>query len=119
VKKILRDPKIQAAIKSGKLIPVKKLFQNDLKTGTFTREQYRKTYKAEMEENSRLLRARTAKIVRSARLDKKVTQDELARRLHTSKSFISEIENGKQNISIEYASKIAKALDKEFVWQFK
>ena len=48
-----------------------------------------------------------------------ITQDELAKRLHTSKSFISEIENGKQNISIEYASRIATALKQEFVWNFK
>jgi DNA-binding XRE family transcriptional regulator len=110
---------IQEGIDKGELIPYEKFFARQIKEGRFTMEHFNKVYKEEMEENARLLRARTARKVRAARLKMRLTQDELAKRLHTSKSFISEIENGKQNLSIAYASKIARALDKEFVWQFK
>ena len=113
------NPKIEAAIKRGEIIPFDVMFAQQLKDGVFTIEEFNAVHKAELEENARLLKARTARKVRSARLKMKVTQAELAKKLHTSKSFISEIENGKQNISIEYASKIAKALGKEFVWRFK
>ena len=113
------DKKIKSDLKSGKIITVKQLIDESIAKGYYTREEYEKTYKEEMEENARLLRARTARKVRRERLKLGVTQDQLAKKLHTSKSFISEIENGKQNISLEYASKIASALNKEFVWEFK
>ena len=111
--------KVQKALKTGEIITFGQLFAQDLKEGVFTIEEYNKAYKEELEENARLLRAETAKKVKKARLEMQVTQEELAKKLHTKKSFISEIENGKQNISIEYASKIAKALNKDLVWRFK
>jgi len=111
--------KINKALKEKKIFPVSEIIKKDLNEGKYSARELNKRYKDEIEENNKLIRAKTAIKVKFARQELRLTQNQLAKKLHTSKSFISEIENGKQNISIEYASKIAKALNKEFVWEFK
>ena len=113
------DKKIKEDLTNGKIFSAEQLLEDSIAKGDFTKEEYEKVYQEELEENARLLRASTARKVRRERLKLGVTQDQLAKKLHTSKSFISEIENGKQNISLEYASKIATALNKKFIWEFK
>ena len=53
------------------------------------------------------------------RKDQNLTQGELARRLKTTVSVISRIENGNQNVSVDTVEKIAKELGKTPVLTFK
>ena len=48
-----------------------------------------------------------------------VSQDELAEQLGTSKSSISRIESGRQNLTLDYVSDIAYALGKEPVLELR
>lgn len=50
--------------------------------------------------------------IRRIRQGKKITQDDLAKRVGTAKSNISRLENGDQNVTIGYLSKVANALGK-------
>ncbi len=49
----------------------------------------------------------------AARIEKKMTQAELAKRANTKQSNISRFESGNYNPSIEFLQKIAGALDKQ------
>jgi len=56
------------------------------------------------------------KIVRKIaelRRNDKITQEELAIRLKTTKSVVSRIESGNQNVSVDMVQKIVNALGKE------
>lgn len=48
--------------------------------------------------------------IREIREKKKLTQDQLAERARISKGFLSEIENGRRNVSSEYLLRVANAL---------
>jgi transcriptional regulator with XRE-family HTH domain len=48
--------------------------------------------------------------IREAREGRGLTQDELARAATVSKGFLSDVENNKRNISVEYALRIADTL---------
>ena len=48
--------------------------------------------------------------IREIREAKKLTQDQLAEKAAISKGFLSEIENGKRNVSSEYLLRIANVL---------
>jgi HTH-type transcriptional regulator/antitoxin HipB len=52
-------------------------------------------------------------LLRSARRKSGITQDELARRLRTTKSAISRIENHAEDIRVSTLKKVAEALGKE------
>jgi len=52
-------------------------------------------------------------LLKNARSKSGITQDELARRLHTSKSAISRIENHAEDIRLSTIRRVAKALGKE------
>jgi HTH-type transcriptional regulator / antitoxin HipB len=52
-------------------------------------------------------------LLRNARRKSGITQDELARRLRTSKSAISRIENHAEDIRLSTLKKVAEALGKE------
>lgn len=49
----------------------------------------------------------------AARLEKKMTQAELAELADTKQSNISRFENGNYNPSVEFLQKLARALDKQ------
>ena len=49
----------------------------------------------------------------AARLDKKMTQADLAERANTKQSNISRFESGNYNPSVDFLRKIATALDKQ------
>jgi transcriptional regulator with XRE-family HTH domain len=59
------------------------------------------------------------KKVRQIRKDKGVSQEKLAELAELDRTYISDIENGKRNVSIETVFKIAKALDKPMVSFFE
>ncbi len=48
--------------------------------------------------------------LRVERIMKKMTQSELARRVGTSKSNISRMESGKQNVSVDYIQSLAQEM---------
>jgi transcriptional regulator with XRE-family HTH domain len=49
--------------------------------------------------------------IREIRETKRLTQDQLAEKTRISKGFLSDVENGKRNISSEYLLRIANALN--------
>ena len=51
--------------------------------------------------------------LKKARLEKGLTQEQLAKLLHTKKTAISRIENHAEDIRLSTLEKYAKALDKE------
>lgn len=51
--------------------------------------------------------------LREARVNNGLTQEELARKIHTTKSVISRMENHSENIKLSTIKKVAKALGKE------
>ncbi|MCP4102965.1 MAG: helix-turn-helix transcriptional regulator [Lentisphaerae bacterium] len=53
-----------------------------------------------------------AKAAYDARISAKLTQKELANRLHTKQSYISDIESGKRNVSFQKLEEYAEACDK-------
>jgi|SRR5579863_9265593 len=54
--------------------------------------------------------ASTGDRIREIREAKKLTQDQLAEKSGISKSFLSEVENGKRNLSSDYLLRIANVL---------
>ena len=49
--------------------------------------------------------------IREIREGRKLTQDQLAEKTSISKGFLSDVENGKRNVSSEYLLRIANALN--------
>lgn len=60
-----------------------------------------------------------AKAIIRARIENKVTQKELAERMHTTQSVISRVEQGRTNPSISLLKRIAVALNTTLLVQFK
>jgi len=58
-------------------------------------------------------------ILRKARCKCGLTQEELARRIRTTKSAISRIENHAENIKLSTIKKVAKALGKKIIVEIK
>ncbi len=58
-------------------------------------------------------------ILREARRQSGLTQEELARRIRTTKSAISRIENHAEDIKLSTIEKVAKALGKKIVVEIK
>lgn len=54
-------------------------------------------------------------ILRDARRKSGLTQEELARRLHTTKSAISRIENHAEDIKLSTIERVARALGKKII----
>lgn len=54
-------------------------------------------------------------LIRSLREERGMTQQELARTLHTSQSAVARIETGRQNLSTQALAKIGKALGRKIV----
>lgn len=68
-------------------------------------------FKAIWEEN-RGKRELIKKII-ALRIKENLTQQDLAKRINTNQSVISRLESGKYNPSIDFLSRIAKALNKK------
>ena len=82
---------------------------------------YKEYKKAVLDENSELRKEYEAlapqyeiiDAVIAARMEKQMTQAELAERANTKQSNISRFESGNYNPSMEFLQKIAEALDKQ------
>ena len=57
--------------------------------------------------------------VKAIRKSQNVSQEKLAELAELDRTYISDIENGKRNVSIETVFKISKALDKPMVSFFE
>tara|TARA_R110000850_G_scaffold83886_7_gene179983 strand:+ start:4434 stop:4640 length:207 start_codon:yes stop_codon:yes gene_type:complete len=57
------------------------------------------------------VKAEYGKKVRAIRTSKKVSQEKLAELADLDRTYVSDIENGKRNVSIETIFKIGKALN--------
>jgi|JI71714CRNA_FD_contig_31_4340075_length_385_multi_1_in_0_out_0_1 HTH-type transcriptional regulator / antitoxin HipB len=62
---------------------------------------------------------RIGEIIKELRQKKGITQSELARRLHTTKSAVSRLENRSGGARLETLEKVAQALDKELIIEFR
>lgn len=60
-----------------------------------------------------------AKAIIRARIDRKMTQKELAKRMHTTQSVISRVEQAGTSPSISFLKRVAKALNASLQVQFK
>ena len=98
--------KIEKAVKEGKLIPFEKIY-NALP----------KKEKDEVDRRAKLIVVRME--MRKLRKEKKMTQEKLAKKMNVKREFISRIESGNQNITLETLLKIAQATGKKFKFSFE
>jgi len=98
--------KINQAVKRGFLVDYADLFAN-----------YSKKRQQEILKRARYLKAATE--LRKLRKQLKISQNELARKMKVKREFITRIESGEQNITIETLNRIAEATGKEFEFHFR
>lgn len=98
--------KIDQAIKSGKLIPIEKIYKK------FNKEDWEDIRKESLNIENSIE-------IRKIRLEKKLTQKELAEKIGTKREFVSRVENGHQNITFKTMLKIANALGKNLKISFE
>ena len=100
------NKKIKQAIKKGDLIPYDKIF-----AGLPKRRQ------EVILKRARYIQA--AIVLRRLRKALRLSQERLAKRMKVKREFISRIESGEQNITLETLYKIAEATDKKFHFNFQ
>jgi len=98
--------KIDEAVKRGDLIAYDDLFAN-----------YSKKRQQEILKRARYLKA--AMELKKLRKELKISQEELARKMKVKREFITRVESGEQNITIETLNRVAEATGKEFELHFK
>ena len=75
------------------------------------REKKNPNFRKELEEERRNLRI--GLLIKELRIEKGITQDQLAREIHTTKSAISRLENHAESITLATLEKVARALGKD------
>jgi len=75
------------------------------------REKKKPGFKQEVNEEYENLKI--GLMIKELRLEKGITQEELAEKLHTTKSAISRLENHAESIRLATLEKVAKVLGKE------
>ena len=98
--------KINQAVKRGNLIAYTDLFSS-----------YPKKRQQEILKKARYLKA--AIELKKLRKELKISQNELARKMKVKREFITRIESGEQNITIETLNRVAEATGKEFEFHFR
>jgi len=73
----------------------------------------------EAEVEKALAELRIGLLVKELRLKHRLTQEELARRIRATKSAISRLENSSGGARLETLEKVAQALGKELVVEFR
>ncbi len=97
--------KINQAVKKGDLVDYADLFAG-----------YSQKRQQEILKRARYLKA--AMELKKLRKDLKISQNELARKMKVKREFITRIESGEQNITIETLNRVAEATGKEFEFHF-
>ena len=98
--------KINQAVKKGDLITYGDLFAS-----------YSKKRQQEILRRARYLKA--AMELKKLRKELKISQGQLAHKMKVKREFISRIESGEQNITIETLNRVAEATGKEFEFHFR
>ena len=98
--------KIKQALKRGELVDYTDLFAS-----------YSKKRQQEILKRARYLKA--AMELKKLRKQLRISQNELARKMKVKREYITRIESGEQNITIETLNRIAEATGKEFEFHFK
>ena len=98
--------KIKQAVKRGELVDYTDLFAS-----------YSKKRQQEILKRTRYLKA--AMELKKLRKQLRISQNELARKMKVKREYITRIESGEQNITIETLNRIAEATGKEFEFHFK
>lgn len=98
--------KINQAVKRGNLVDYADLFAG-----------YPEKRRQEILKRARYLKA--AMELKKLRKDLRISQEELARKMKVKREFITRIESGEQNITIETLNRVAEATGKEFEFHFK
>lgn len=98
--------KINQAVKRGDLVDYNDLFSS-----------YSKERQQEILKRARYLKA--AVELKKLRKQLKISQKELAHKMKVKREFITRIESGEQNITIETLNRIAAATNREFEFHFK
>ena len=98
--------KINQAVKKGDLLVYNDLFAN-----------YSKKRQQEILKRARYLKA--AMELKKLRKELKISQGELAYKMKVKREFITRIESGERNITIETLNRIAEATGKEFEFHFR
>ena len=97
--------KINQAVKKGDLVDYADLFAG-----------YSQKRQQEILKRARYLK--TAMELKKLRKDLKISQNKLARKMKVKREFITRIESGEQNITIETLNRVAEATGKEFEFHF-
>jgi DNA-binding XRE family transcriptional regulator len=101
-----RSPKIQKAIDEGRLIPYEQVFAS-----------YSKREQEEISRRARYLKASME--LRRLRKENKLSQAGLAKKMNVKREFISRIESGTQNITLNTLYRIGDVMGKEVEVTFK
>ena len=86
---------------------------NQLKKELLTNPKFKKLYEESEPEFE------IAKAIIRARIDNKITQKELAKRMNTTQSVISRVEQAKTSPSISFLKRLAQALNTSLSVQYK
>ena len=86
---------------------------NQLKKELLTNPKFKKLYEESQPEFE------IAKAIIRARIDNKITQEELAKRMNTTQSVISRVERAGTTPSISFLKRLAQALNTTLSVQFK
>ena len=100
------NSKIKDAARRGDLIAYADLYA-----------KYPKKRQQEILKRARYLK--TAMALKKLRKLLRISQNELARKMKVKREFITRIESGEQNITIETLNRVAEATGKEFEFHFK
>ena len=98
--------KINQAVKRGDLVDYGDLFAS-----------YSQKRQQEILKRARYLKA--AMVLKKLRKQLKLSQNDLARKMKVKREFITRIESGEQNVTIETLNRIAEATGKEFEFNFR
>lgn len=98
--------KIKGAVKKGDIIVYGDLFAG-----------YSKKRQQEILKRARYLKA--AIELKKLRKELKISQGELASKMKVKREFVTRIESGVQNITIETLNRVAEATGKEFEFHFR
>ena len=98
--------KIQQAIEKGDLIPYEQVWNS-----------YSRKKREAIEERARYLKA--AMELRKVRRQLHLSQEELAKKMSVKREFISRIESGRQNVTLETLYRIAEVTGKKFQLSFR
>ena len=97
---------INKAVKRGDLISYGDLFAS-----------YSNKRQQEILKRARYLKA--AMELKKLRKELNISQEELARKMKVKREFITRIESGERNITIETLNRVAEATGKEFEFRFR